>query len=103
MKKILVVLAVVSMSGCAVQKQWIPTEGSRADGSVTLSFEYGGFEAPSVDNEHGKALAKQKCVAWGYTDAEPFGGVYTTCVVPGSSGCNRYRATSKYQCLGNLK
>ena len=39
-----VALCMLVLSGCAVQKQLVPTGGSRSDGTVKLAYEYGAFE-----------------------------------------------------------
>ena len=94
------VLVIMSIQGCAVNKQLTPTGGSRADGTVRLSFEYGAFEVPKLDGQQGMIVAQQRCAAWGYTGAEPFGGSTKTCSSPSSSGCNRWLVTVEYQCTG---
>ena len=102
MKRAMVILlATVSLlSGCASQKQLVATGGSRADGTVKMSFEYGLFEAPQVNTAQGMAAAKQRCAAWGYTGAEPFGGGTKQCINVSSSGCNQWRVTYEFQCTG---
>lgn len=97
--KAALILAVL-LCGCAVQKEWVPTGGSRADATVKMSFEYGGFEVPKVDNERADATARQKCAAWGYTDAQRFEGVERTCLASNQYGCTYFRVTATYQCTG---
>jgi hypothetical protein len=94
------VLVIMTMQGCAVPKQLVPTGGSRSDGTVKLSFEYGMFEAPKLDAQQGMNAAKQRCAAWGYSGAEPFGGANRTCTSSSNSGCNRWMVTVEYQCTG---
>lgn len=36
------------LTGCAAPKNWAATGGSRADGTIKLSYEYGMFENPQV-------------------------------------------------------
>jgi len=88
------------LSGCAVDKDWVPTGGSRSDGVVRLSYEYGAMQVPHVNDERATQLAQQKCGNWGYTGAEAFGAVQRTCVSGDAYGCNRYRATMEFQCMG---
>jgi len=76
---LMVVIAVLGVAGCAVRKDWFASGGSRADGTVQLSVTWGLFEKPVVDGAQGVALAKSKCEVWGYTGAQPFGGVFTQC------------------------
>jgi hypothetical protein len=89
-------------SGCTVQKELVPTGGSRADGTVNLSYEYGPFQRPQVDMAQGEAAAQQRCAAWGYTGAEPFGGALNRCeAFNGYGNCTRMLVTVEYQCTGN--
>lgn len=88
------VLSVLILTGCATQKQLVPTGGSRSDGIVKMTMEFGSFESPRVDLAQAKSAAKQRCVAWGYTDVEPFN--------QGTRRCQNYRCieTYEYQCIG---
>lgn len=47
MRKGLLVLvaSTLLLSGCAVQKQLVPTGGSKADGTVKMSYSFGMFES----------------------------------------------------------
>ncbi|EHN8740343.1 hypothetical protein RJO42_004733, partial [Enterobacter hormaechei] len=45
----------------------------------------------------------QRCAAWGYSGAEPFGGSTSVCSQPSSSGCMETMVTMEYQCTGDLK
>jgi len=101
MRQLLMLVCLSSyLSGCAVQKQLVPTGGSRADGTIKLSYEFGLFEQPVLDPHQGYAAAKQRCNAWGYTDTEAFGGQMTQCINFNQHGCNRWMATVEYQCTG---
>jgi hypothetical protein len=93
--------ATAVLTGCAVQSTLVPTGGSRADGTVRLSYDYGSFQIPKVDEAQGLNSAKARCAAWGYTGAEPFGGQTKSCVSPTLGGCNVFRVTVEYQCTGN--
>jgi hypothetical protein len=89
-------------SGCTVQKQLVPTGGSRADGTVSLSYEFGMFERPQVDGTQGVVAAQQRCAAWGYSGAEPFGGSLNRCqAADGYGNCVRTLVTVTYQCTGS--
>ncbi|HEU0095519.1 MAG TPA: YecR family lipoprotein [Rhizomicrobium sp.] len=89
------------VAGCAVQKELVPTGGSRADGTVNLSFQYGLFEKPEVDMNKASVLAAQRCTAWGYKGAEPFGGHTSKCEqVNGYGNCILTTVTVAYQCTG---
>lgn len=93
-------IVVILTSGCAVQKAWTPTGGSRSDGIIRMSYEYGALQVPTVDNAAGISAAVQRCKAWGYTGGEPFGSVTRTCVDGDRYGCNVFRITAEIQCTG---
>jgi hypothetical protein len=104
MKTILIVGVAIAMTGCAVQKDLIPTGGSRSDGTVELSYEFGMFEAPKVDFQQGVSAAARRCQAWGYSDAEPFGGAKNICqAFNGYGNCIHTLVTIQYQCVGAAK
>ena len=93
-------VAMVCLAGCATTKEWAATGGSRSDGVVKLSFQFGLFEQPQVSEEQGVVLAKSRCAAWGYSGAEAFGGQTKVCNNVTTSGCNSWLVTREYQCTG---
>ena len=101
-KKILTIaiFPLLALNACATQKTLIPTGGSKADGIVSLSYEVGMFEQPIVDYSQGVQAAIQRCEAWGYSDAEAFGGQESRCqAYNGYGNCVRQMVTVKYQCI----
>ncbi|MFZ7135500.1 YecR family lipoprotein [Avibacterium avium] len=100
MKK-LVLIGLVSavLAGCSVHKDLVATGGSKADGTVELSLEHSPFEKPVVSEAQGLELAKKRCSAWGYKNAEKFGGQKRVCNQFGFGGCDRFLVTIQYQCL----
>lgn len=92
------VSACLLMSGCVVQKTLMPTGGSKADGTVELSFMMGGGEVPQIDWEQGRQAAVARCAAWGYQDAQAFGGYTQKCSYAGGWGCYEYIVSVQYQC-----
>lgn len=93
-------LVVLLMQGCAVQKQLVPTGGSRSDGTVKMSYEVGAFEKAQLDPQQGARDAQQRCAAWGYTGAQPFGGGTRKCISGSGGDCYRWLVTVEYQCTG---
>ena len=90
------------LTACAVPvKQMDAIGGSRADGTIKMAYEYGRFETPQVNAGQGAQVAKGRCIAWGYTGAEPFGGKTTECASYSGSTCERFRVVVPYQCTGN--
>jgi hypothetical protein len=89
------------LMGCAVNKTLVPTGGSKADGTVDLSYEFGAFEKPVVNMAQAQPAAQQRCQAWGYSNAEPFGGEKRLCqAFDGYGGCVRTLVTVTFQCTG---
>ena len=86
--------------GCATSKEWIPYSGSKSDGVVKLAYEYGGFEKPEIPEGQAERVASERCRAWGYTGAEPFGGIFKQCIAWNQYGCIRYRVSTEFQCTG---
>lgn len=100
-KLVLIVMAIGLAAGCAVQKEWTAVGGSRADGTVTMAYEYGMFQSPHVDDAEGAQAAGASCANWGYTMAQPFGGVLRTCEArDGYGNCTQFLVQKKFQCLG---
>jgi len=92
---------VLATVACSTNKQLVATGGSRADGTVNLSYELGAFENPKLNMEQGLATAGERCRAWGYSSAEPFGGEQRQCQVANQYGCMRWFISLTYQCLGS--
>jgi len=96
--KYILLIATLALSGCAVIKTPQVMGGSKADGIVELSYNYGGFEDPEVDWSAARRRAATSCSNWGYTGATPFGGTSSRCRSYNQYGCNAWTVTAKYQC-----
>ena len=95
-------LMLTTLAGCTRVITLQATGGSRADGVVELSYEYGIFDKPQVQWEQGLVTATERCQAWGYQSAEAFGGATSHCQAYDSYGsCLRWLVTVKYQCIGS--
>lgn len=57
----MLVASTLLLSGCAVQKQLVPTGGSKADGTVKMSSSFGMLESLKVNVQ--QALKQQYSVA----------------------------------------
>lgn len=100
--RLVLLLTLITLIGCTSVKTLQATGGSRADGVVELSFEYGMFEKPEVKWDQGQMTAMDRCKAWGYQSAEAFGGVTSKCqAYNGYGNCLNYFVTAKYQCIGS--
>lgn len=90
---------ILVLTGCATTKTLQPIAGSKADGTVTLAYEYNAFENPQIDWNLAKTTAKSRCVAWGYGDAEAFGGQQSRDTFCSNSGaCYGQQVYITYQC-----
>jgi hypothetical protein len=63
-KSYIAVLFAVLMVACATPEEYVATAGSRADGTVSLSYEYSMFQSPREDRDQGVEVAKQACAGW---------------------------------------
>jgi YecR-like lipoprotein len=97
---LLLAMCVALAAGCAKHEDLAATGGSRSDGTVNLSYEYGSAENPQIDLAQGLVTARVRCQARGYSDAQAFGGQTKQCQAPSDYGCMRWIATMPYQCLG---
>lgn len=91
-------LGLILINGCAVSKQLQISDGSKADGTLTMMYEYGDMEKPVVQWEGAKSAAKAKCKLWGYRGADFFDVGKTECINQTQYGCAWYRVTYKCQC-----
>ena len=92
----------VLLAGCATQQSWLVTDGSRADGVVSLSYQHNEFQRPELSQAEADQLATQKCMVWGYKGAEAFGSQRTECLSKrGFGNCGSRQVTVEYQCTGS--
>ncbi|EAQ9804664.1 hypothetical protein EAN25_07740 [Salmonella enterica] len=73
--------------------------GSRADGTVVMSTEYGEFDSIDINKEKALASATRRCQSWGYRTAQPFDAGFSRCSDFSSFGCTRYIYSISYQCI----
>lgn len=99
-KLIIVALAASLSTGCAVQKHYGASGGSKSDGTVKMSYTYGAFEVPKVNESQALELAVKRCKAWGYDAAESFDFVESKCQQWSRDiGCVSRIVTKEFQCL----
>ena len=114
MKKLglLVLILVMALGvGCAskVQKDWLAVAGSKSDATITLAYYYNpSWENPQTSEQQAMSLATEKCQAWGYEKAEPFGSIIKKCTqsryVPFAGVvCDAMEVSTQYQCVNNTK
>ncbi|EBG4311455.1 hypothetical protein DNG45_00900 [Salmonella enterica] len=97
---IMVLVAPLYLSGCTTVTDLSASGGSRADGTVTMSAEYGEFDIVKLNKTNALDAATKRCQSWGYKSAEPFDTGFRRCTVSsGLGGCSRYIYSIQYQCL----
>ena len=68
------VLLVMVLSACAVEKFPVATGGSRADGTVKVSYDVGQLEKPQVHMDVAQSQAQNIFRVWRYQGNETLGG-----------------------------
>ena len=100
MKIMILGVALLTLVGCAVQKEWVATGGSRSDGTVKLAYQYGAFEKPVLSDQQAYDVADSRCGAWGFSGSEAFGGTISECQShDGYGNCNSWIVTAEFQCI----
>ena len=91
---------ILIISSCAYQYPAALT-GSKADGIITIAYEYTSQNPDSWETEWEIAndSAKQKCKAWGYSNAIKFDLTYRDCILYNWYGCLKWREFVDYQCV----
>lgn len=98
--KNLLLLCPLFLLGCTSVKTLQAVDGSKADATVKLAYEYGLFERPVVDWNSADNTARQRCAVWGYKKAERFDGTQNTCIAHNGYGdCVRVQINVTYQCV----
>ena len=100
-KTTLTLTAGLLLAGCAVTKTYEAVDGSRADGKVTMGYDFTGKEKPQVDENQAYEEALKRCRNWGYADAEGFAEVKTNVGRDPVWGTTIYRVTREFQCLAD--
>jgi len=102
---LLLLFSFTAIAGCATEKVWEVSGGSRADGTVKLSYEYRLLQKPKANTYQGDDLATTKCQSWGYAGARAFGKPVEQCKDRSSDdgSCISWVVTAYYECLGDRK
>ena len=103
--KIFLIISTLLLSSCVVNQNPKLITGSKADGIITVSFEYGlGIDPDNWTEEWAKAdkEAQQRCIYWGYSNVYKFDLTYRECIASNLYGCTRWREFVDYQCVNQL-
>lgn len=100
-------IAVCFLAGCGLTNsirvpEWQAIDGSRADGTVTLSYEQSSSLQLAPRKGQDNEIARTRCRVWGYTSAEPFGGATRKCIATNQKGsCTIWQFEKRYQCTNH--
>ena len=99
--KIFLIISTLILSNCAF-KYPEPLTGSKADGIITVAYEYPASANPdNWTEEWAKAdrNAQERCIYWGYSNVYKFDLIYHECIERNLYGCVRWRELVDYQCI----
>jgi len=98
MKKIILIF-IFFIAGCSTNVTPQPTSMSKADGTVTFTYEYGIFEKPVVQWGAAQTKAVKICKGWNYSGAQMVNEALNQgCVTWTDTGCARWEVEILYQC-----
>jgi len=99
MKSLTLLLIALSLTSCAVQKHYGASGGSKADGTVKMSYTYGLFQKVTVSESDAVVNATARCRAWGYNNATAFDFTERKCIqYSNDMGCVAWMVTKEFQC-----
>ena len=94
------VLSILLLTACTVKRTPMPVSGSKADGTVKLAYNIGGFSKAKINWNSARRKALTRCESWGYKGVQKFGGVQVNCLARNGYGaCMKQRNTITYQCM----
>ena len=101
MRKAMTIALAVALVGCAtvVKKEYLAISGSKADGRITLGYDYTDMEIPEVDETDAYNTALRRCQNWGYEDVESFDVQKEQTGVDPFWGTEYWRVTRDFQCI----
>jgi hypothetical protein len=94
------ILIASALTGCATPVTPTVSGGSRADGVVVLTGDYGLWKKGEIDWQEALVDARATCNGWGYRDAKAFGRYQWQCTSETPVGCANTRVTLRFQCTG---
>lgn len=97
---LLILCLALGLTGCATVTDMHATGGSKSDGIVEMSYEYQPMQRVNIDKDKALQSAIKRCQSWGYQTAEAFDAGQRSCVWGDFLGCNQFKVTYQYQCLG---
>lgn len=94
-----VILLASLLAGCTTYKLWSEGDSDSDAGVVRLTYEYGKFESPQVDERAGVEMAKQRCRDWGLPADARRKGEDRRCINGDPASCARWLVIREYRCV----
>ena len=99
MKNIALLVSIVLLGGCAVNKTWDEKGGDRKEGTVYYTTAYERGYPPKNDSISLWWMSNSKCTGWGYGGAEKAGEKETECLKRDEEDrCATYQETLTWHC-----
>lgn len=98
---VILIAASTTLAGCATPVVPTVSGGSRADGVVVLTGDYGLWKKGEIDWREALVDAKAACQGWGYRDAKAFDRYQWRCTSDTPIGCANTQVTLRFQCTGS--
>ncbi|EKM0527387.1 YecR family lipoprotein [Cronobacter turicensis] len=100
MRKVIIITALLALSGCTITKTPEIVGGSKVTGTVRLGISEQPLQHAKVDNYVAQSMANRQCQDWGYAVAEAYGAPVKTCSVVTGTQCMTESIVLEYQCRG---
>ena len=95
----LLLIVTVLLAGCTTYKLWNEGDSDSDSGIVRLTYEYGKFESPQVDERAGVEQAKERCRDWGFPANAQRKGEDRKCINGDDANCSRWLVIREYRCV----
>lgn len=100
MRNYSLLIAVLLLSACTINKNPEPVKSSEVAGVVRLGFDLAPLQHGRIDSYIAQSTANHQCQQWGYISALPYGEPIKTCSLTSGALCLNHKVTLEYQCRG---
>lgn len=100
MKSLIVIPALLALSGCSVPRAASVSEIDANSGIVRLTYGQAVLQNARTDNYMAQSEANKACQQMGFATALAYGQPITTCTTQSGSLCLNEHITLQYQCRG---
>lgn len=100
MNKAVLLLSLLALTGCSVNRQADVSDVDTTSGIVRLTYGQAMLQSASTDPYLAQGTATRQCQAAGYATAVAYGQPIVTCTVTSGALCLNEKVTLQYQCRG---